>query len=263
MDLAERWAWNDPEAALEAAEKEPFPATRRRLIERVASVWAFARPEQIDRALKNVESPYHQNVFRSYAEDELEWRKQGNLPRDGGAAGAVRRPWDRPPPPTALTRYCADADTIRVLDNPKDTAWLKEPAREQRLREAADIAYRDEQNPETFWQIIAQFSDAIEPEDMLQLAAEGNSRGASRGRDRVAVADQIVAHVRSNRVRVAAGCTVGSTINRSLRGAALREPLPHFRGARMREPVEHRSARLAELQPLHKRATSRRTARWR
>ena len=73
-------AWHDPDAALAIAEKEPDEMQRRGMIDMVARVWAYKRPDQIERAIKNQDNEVRRSWARDLAREELEWRKKGNPP---------------------------------------------------------------------------------------------------------------------------------------------------------------------------------------
>jgi hypothetical protein len=113
-------AWRDLDAALAVAEKEPDEATRRRLIDLVSRVWAYKKPDQIERALKNQDNAVRRDYARELAAAELEWRKQGNPPRDTPET-APRLGHPMPAKP-AGTPWVPPADVQKLLEDPTRAA---------------------------------------------------------------------------------------------------------------------------------------------
>lgn len=114
--LIKLWAWQDPEAAVAAAQREPVGRYyRQSLLDKVAFVCAYKQPEQIGRIV-----PDKNSSFRRMADEELERRKQGNPPRNspetvpGWGSPEIAKPAGIPwvPPP----------DVQKLLDDPTKVA---------------------------------------------------------------------------------------------------------------------------------------------
>lgn len=123
-------AWHDPDAALAIAEKEPNEDKRRGLIDMVARVWAYKRPEQVERANKNQDNEVRRSWARNLAREEMEWRKKGNPPRD--TPDTKPDPFRPQPPKPAGTPWVPPAELQKLLDDPNRVAeadqWLHKHA---------------------------------------------------------------------------------------------------------------------------------------
>jgi hypothetical protein len=159
-------AWTDPEGALALAEAETPGAAREHVISSVAGVWASARPERIGRAMRELTDAHLRDEHGRTAKEELARRAEGLPPRDSllkvQQARVLR--YQRKPYPQPPTRASAHPDVIRVLANPANTAWLTGPTRDVRLREAAEVAYHDRDNSETFDAVLALLPAPPQPE---------------------------------------------------------------------------------------------------
>ncbi|MCE9562933.1 MAG: hypothetical protein K8U57_12890 [Planctomycetes bacterium] len=118
--LLGRWAWHDPDAALFEAEHIPG-AAQQNMITVVANVWAYKRPEQIDRAVLCLDN-YNRKGPSELASDELRWRKQGNPSRDTPATRPESAhkfplpavgPWV---PPDYIQKLLADPGQVEEAD---------------------------------------------------------------------------------------------------------------------------------------------------
>lgn len=76
------YAWSRPDDALAVAEAEKDEGRRRNLIEDVSWVWAFKKPEEIERAIRNQDNALRRQWVREAAADELAHRRAGHPPRD-------------------------------------------------------------------------------------------------------------------------------------------------------------------------------------
>lgn len=114
-DIIQDWAWRDPEKALSLAEAERDPDTRRDLLDRVASVWALARPKEIERAVRNLDNEARKNSARKLAAGELARLESGEASRDRPelAPPGKGRPVFRALPNTMTTE--GKAQRIRAL----------------------------------------------------------------------------------------------------------------------------------------------------
>jgi hypothetical protein len=123
-------AWHDPDAALAIAEKEPDETQRRGMIDAVAQVWAYKRPEQIERAIKNQDNEVRRSWARNMAREELEWRKKGNPPRD--TPETKPDPFRPQPKKLAGTPWVPPPDLQKLLDDPAREAdadrWIHKQA---------------------------------------------------------------------------------------------------------------------------------------
>ncbi len=188
VDLVVDWAWRDPDAALAAAEKEADEFTRREMLDRVAKVWAYKKPDQIERAVRNQDTPIRKEWAREAATAELAWRKQGNPPRDNPK---------KVPPKEISKGPRANPEEERILENPKDTAWLKGPKREMYLRQAGSVAYFRTGKLDGIQQIIAGLKNQEEIDDILSYNAEliaraGNPKHAVELLNRIQAPGQFV-----------------------------------------------------------------------
>jgi hypothetical protein len=113
-------AWRDPDAALAAAEKEPGESARRDLIDLVSRVWAYKKPDQIERAVKNQDNEVRRSYARGLAAKELEWRKEGNPPRD--TPETIPRLGHPMPAQPAGTAWVPPADIQKLLADPTRVA---------------------------------------------------------------------------------------------------------------------------------------------
>lgn len=169
-------AWRDPEAALAAAEKEPDALTRRGWIDQVARVWAYKKPDQIERAIRNQDNELRRQWTRDAAAEELEWRRKGNPPRDTRDKLPPRFRHMTPEERKKAGRPKAHPDVIRVVENPADTEWLKGPERSHRLHEAAQITYVESGNLDGVLMIARSFNDPDEADQLYSQLAEAISR---------------------------------------------------------------------------------------
>jgi hypothetical protein len=123
-------AWHDPDAALAIAEKELNEDKRRGLIDMVARVWAYKRPEQIERAIKNQDNEVRRSWARELAREELEWRRKGNPPRD--TPETKPDPFRPQPQKPAGMPWVPPAELQKLLDDPSRVVeadqWLHKHA---------------------------------------------------------------------------------------------------------------------------------------
>lgn len=123
-------AWHDPDAALAIAEKEPDETQRRGMIDMVSQVWAYKRPEQIERAIKNQDNEVRRSWARNMAREELEWRKKGNPPRD--TPETKPDPYSPQPKKPAGTPWVPPPALQKLLDDPQRAAeadqWIHKQA---------------------------------------------------------------------------------------------------------------------------------------
>ena len=113
-------AWQDPDVALAIAEKEEDETQRRGLIDVVAQVWAYKKPDQIERAIKNQDNEVRRSWARNLAREELEWRKKGNPPRD--TPETKPDPFRPQPKKLAGTPWLPPPALQKLLDDPKRAA---------------------------------------------------------------------------------------------------------------------------------------------
>ncbi len=106
--ILELWAWQDPDKALELAERETHPTTRRDLVETVSRVWAYKRPRDIERAVQHQDNEVRREWARKRAASELDRRRRGLVPRDSpdrvAPTGGRRRRLCKTPPPDEKQR---------------------------------------------------------------------------------------------------------------------------------------------------------------
>lgn len=176
-DVIGELAWRDPDAALAAAEAEADDFIRRQLIDDVSLVWAVKRPEQIERAIKNQDTPVRQEWARERASKEIVRKKQGLPPSPRLRPGESVRPTkaELTPAETAHRkemRKRLSAEENRVLENPGDLAWLEGPARLPTLHKAAWQAYYETLSFESFDKIVAGLKEGDERDAALQSVVQ-------------------------------------------------------------------------------------------
>ena len=206
-EVITHWAWQDPDAALAAAEAEPDPKLRRSLIDSVVRVWAYKRPETIGRAVRGLESDGPAEWLRAEAADELARRRKGKPPRDSLAKShppmtrEERLEWEAKR--RAAGYAVGDSRVERILKNPTDTSWLSGEERQMYLEQTAGGSYADTGGRlDTIRQIISGLRDQREIDAVLCYLAE---RVPEMGAEHAA---ELLKGVRSNARYVRTACAV-------------------------------------------------------
>ena len=205
-DIITFWAWQDPDAALAASEGEPDADLRRDLVERVAKVWAYKRPEQIERALRNQDNAVRRDGARETAAEEIAWRKGGGKPHDS-INNRPRARYMTPEERRAAGIPRGNPEELRVLENPGDTVWLEGPHRLMFLRQAAAVSYWETGKLDVINKMIAGLTDPDEIDDVLCHNAEYAAQWGTADD-----AAALVGRVRSPRRALLTSCRVARTL---------------------------------------------------
>ncbi len=179
MDIVGHWAWDDPEAALAAAERETDESLRRTMVVQVLKVWAAKHPEQIEQAIKDYDNAIYRDYARKLAQEELAWRAKGNPP-PGTPALAFRR--IKPLTAEELKaqgKRRGNPEEHRILENPEDTSWLTGERRQMYLRQAAWLSLFETGKLDGVNRIIQGLRDQAEIDDVLCHVAELAARTGS------------------------------------------------------------------------------------
>ena len=202
------FAWHDPDAALAAAEREPDADIRRELVDQVARVWAYKKPDQIERAVRDQDNEVRRGWARDAAADELAWRARGHPPRTtrGMVPTMIRAMTREERAARGLPR--GNPEEIRILDKPGDTAWLVGPNRRMFLRQAAGLSHLETGRLDGVFQIVAGLTDPAEVDDVLCATAEWAGSGA------IGPAVELLGRVKSPRRSVLTACAVARSIAR-------------------------------------------------
>lgn len=118
--IIEEYAWIDLDEALALAEAQTDPGRRRDLLEVVCNVWAYRRPESIDRAVQMQDNEVRRGWALKAASQEMEHRRSGHPPRDTKAAHEGQ-PTRMHTPVTDLYTWRARAQRVQELLQPMPT----------------------------------------------------------------------------------------------------------------------------------------------
>jgi hypothetical protein len=166
------FAWLHLDAALTIAEAEADDNERRKLVTIVAEIWAHQRPDSVERALRELDNEILRSRVREVAAKAIASRARGESPPTKGMAiGKGSRYGTTKPKFHRRDPRSNNPDELRILDNPKDTAWLMGSRRVGVLSQAATIPYYETGRVEPVRELVAQLPGAHERSDVLHYVA--------------------------------------------------------------------------------------------